>query len=130
MHRFGVERGEDGHGLAALTCNTCHQTENNLSSGVPGAPHWHLAPKSMGWQGLSDIEIAQAMTNRSNNGNRSIKEIERHLTEDPLVLWVFEPGVDQEGNPREKPPISKEAFIEAVKTWVETGAQIPVESID
>lgn len=125
LHRFGVQRGADGHGVAALTCNTCHQEENNMESGVPGAPHWHLAPRSMGWEGMSRVEIAQAMVDPARNGGRSIQEIEKHLTEDPLVLWVFDPGVDHEGIPREKPPISKEEYIAAVKAWVETGAVIP-----
>ena len=36
-HNFGVQRGEDNHGLPALQCATCHQQENNDFSGVPGA---------------------------------------------------------------------------------------------
>ena len=127
LHRFGVQRGEDGHGVSALRCNTCHQEENNILSGVPGAPHWHLAPRSMGWEGLNKVEIAQAMMDPTKNGGRSPEEIMHHLTEDPLVLWVFEPGVDHEGVPREAPPISKEAYINAVKTWIESGAIIPTE---
>ena len=127
IHRFGVQRGPEGHGVAALNCNTCHQEENNSISGVPGAPHWHLAPQSMGWQGLSRTEIARAMLDRAKNGGRSLQEIEKHLTEDPLVLWVFEPGVNHDGVEREKPPISKEAYITAVKSWVASGAPIPEE---
>ncbi|MFK7926142.1 MAG: hypothetical protein AB8H47_29610 [Bacteroidia bacterium] len=127
VHNFNVQRGEDGHGMQAVQCSTCHQSENNLNSGVPGAPHWHLAPPSMGWEGLSPIEIAQSMTDPQRNGGRSIEEIEKHLTEDLLVLWVFEPGVNHEGIPREKPPISKEEYIAAVKAWVAAGAPIPTE---
>lgn len=126
-HRFGVERGPDGHGTAALKCSTCHQEENNHYSGVPGAPHWHLAPRSMGWEGLSKVEIARAMLDPARNGGRSPAEIERHLTEDQLVLWVFEPGVDHEGKPREQPPVSKEDYIQAVKNWMAAGAPIPAE---
>lgn len=124
-HRFGVQRGTKGFGVEGLQCSTCHQEENNLTSGVPGAPHWHLAPRSMGWAGLSRTEIARAMINRSKNGNRSLAEIEQHLTEDPLVLWVFEPGVNHEGTPREKPPVSKADYIAAVKSWIAAGAPIP-----
>lgn len=125
VHLFDVQRGPEGHGVSALECGTCHQLDNNNISGVPGAPNWHLAPKSMGWQGMSRIEIAQAMTDPAKNGGRSLAAIEHHLTEDPLVLWVFDPGVNHEGIPREKPPISKEAYITAVKKWIETGAHIP-----
>ncbi|MEM6725722.1 MAG: hypothetical protein AAF598_16900 [Bacteroidota bacterium] len=127
LHLFEVQRGEDGHGLASVECQTCHQKENNNYSGVPGAPHWHLAPKSMGWAGLSKNEVARAMMNPAKNGNRTPSEIEKHLTEDPLVLWVFEPGVNHEGNPREKPPVSKADYIAAVKSWIADGATIPNE---
>jgi hypothetical protein len=48
-----VMRGADGHGSAALECTTCHQTSNSADGKVPGAPHWHLAPLSMGWEGLT-----------------------------------------------------------------------------
>ena len=125
IHNFEVQRGEDGHGTLALQCESCHQTENNLLSGVPGAPHWHLAPRSMGWEGLSKEDIARAIIDRSKNGGRSLSEIEKHMTEDALVLWVFEPGVNNEGVPREKPPIDKETYIAAVKQWVKEGAVIP-----
>lgn len=127
LHYFEVSRGADGHGLAALQCSTCHQETNNLQSGVPGAPHWHLAPRSMAWEGLSRTEIAESMLDPERNGGRSLEEIVHHLTEDDLVLWAFEPGVDHEGIPREKPPVSKEDYIQAVKDWAAAGAPIPAE---
>lgn len=125
IHYFNVQRGEDGHGLAAVQCSTCHQAENNLISGVPGAPHWHLAPRSMGWEGMTTIEIATAMVDPARNGGRSIADIEKHLTEDQLVLWAFEPGLKANGETREMPPVSKAEFIQAVKDWVAAGAPIP-----
>ena len=127
VHYFGVERGPDNHGTAALKCMSCHQDENNHSSGVPGAPEWSLAPKSMAWQGLSRVEIARSMLNRANNGGRSLEEIVEHLTEHELVLWAWEPGVNAEGEAREIPPVSKEEYIRAVKEWAEAGAHIPEE---
>ncbi|MEL6676709.1 MAG: hypothetical protein AAFR61_31155 [Bacteroidota bacterium] len=127
IHYFNVQRGADGHGLPALQCATCHQEENNDYSGLPGAPHWHLAPESMGWEGLSRTEIARVILDPAQNGGRSPQEIEKHMTEDALVLWAFEPGVNNEGEPREKPPVSKEAFIQAVKQWIAEGANIPAE---
>ncbi|MCI5083994.1 MAG: hypothetical protein MRY78_20010 [Saprospiraceae bacterium] len=125
VHNFGVERGPDNHGVAALRCESCHQAENNHLSGVPGAPEWSLAPKSMAWQGLSRVEIAKSMLNPENNGGRTLEETVHHLTEHELVLWAWEPGVDANGNPREKPPVSKEEYIKAVKEWAESGAVIP-----
>ena len=127
VHDFGVQRGPEGHGVAALQCQSCHLEQNNDIAGVPGAPHWHLAPRSMGWEGLSPSEIAQAMIDPDKNGGRSLQEIETHLTEDALVLWVFEPGVNNEGIPRQAPPVSKEDYIAAVKGWVAAGAPVPNE---
>lgn len=122
---LGVPRGHDGHGLKALQCNTCHQDTNNDYSGVPGAPHWALAPESMAWEGLTRVEIAQSMMDRTKNGDRSLDDLVKHLTEHELVLWAWDPGVDAEGIPRETPPISKEDYIQAVKEWAANGAVIP-----
>ena len=127
LHNFAVVRGEEGLGLFGYDCSTCHQKENNRYSGVPGAPHWAMAPASMAWEGLSRAEIAESILDRSKNGNRSLEDIVRHMTEDALVLWAWEPGSDAEGNPREVPPVSKEDFIEAVKEWAAGGAAIPQE---
>lgn len=125
VHRFDVQRGVDGHGVPGLKCGTCHQQENNDLAGVPGAPHWHLAPRSMGWTGLGTAEIARAIMDPARNGGRSLDDIVRHMTEDPLVLWAWEPGVNYDGEARDRPPLSKEEWIDAVKTWVANGALIP-----
>jgi len=124
-HNFNVQRGIDGHGVAALQCATCHRPENNDFAGVPGAPHWHLAPREMAWEGKTRTEIARQMLDPDRNGGKSLDDIVRHLTEDELVLWAWNPGVDDEGVPREKPPVSKQAYITAVKEWAAAGAPIP-----
>jgi hypothetical protein len=51
-HRFNVVRGQTGMGVPAFTCAACHQHVNADSTGVPGAPGWHLAPLSMQWQDM------------------------------------------------------------------------------
>ncbi len=127
IHHFNVQRGPEGHGMEVVQCSTCHQSENNNFSGLPGAPHWHLAPRSMAWEGLSRVEIAQAILDRTKNGDRSQEDLLEHMTKDPLVLWVFDPGVNNEGVAREKPPVSKEDYIKAVTEWFEEGAKIPAE---
>lgn len=127
-HYFGIARGENNIGFEATNCATCHQTENNNYSGVPGAPHWSLAPATMKWEGLSRIEIAESMMDPKRNGNRSPEEIWHHLTEDKLVLWAWNPGVNANGVPRQKPPVPKEQYIEAVNLWFAAGAVIPENS--
>lgn len=127
LHYFGVQRGPDNHGLAALKCQSCHQSENNNRSGVPGAPEWSVAPKSMYWEGLSRVEIARSMMDPTKNGGRNLDELVHHLTEHELVLWAWEPGIDASGESREKPPVPVDEYVEAVKTWAEAGAPIPAK---
>lgn len=120
LHLFNVQRGKDNQGLPAMRCNTCHQKENNPYSNVPGAPHWQLPAKSMGWQGLSDAQIGEVLLNKSKNGGRSLSDLLHHMTQDPLVLWAWNPGKN-----REKPPLSQQEFAKAVKTWIDNGAVVP-----
>lgn len=127
IHYFDVQRGADDHGVAALRCESCHGEENNIYSGVPGAPEWGLAPLKMAWEGLSRVEIAKSMMNPKNNNGRTLEETVKHLTEHKLVLWAWEPGIDVSGKQRELPPIGKEEYIKAVKEWAANGAIIPEE---
>ena len=124
-HYFGMSRGADNLGFQATKCTTCHQTENNNYSGVPGAPEWSLAPDKMKWEGLTRNQVARSMLNKENNGNRSLEELEHHLTEHELVLWAWKPGLDAQGVPREPPPVPLEEYKAAVKEWIEKGAIVP-----
>jgi hypothetical protein len=103
-----------------MTCNTCHQQSNQESSGVPGAPHWQLAPLSMAWEGLSDAELCRALLDQSKNGGRTVADLVHHMTEDALVKWGWEPG-----GQRTRPPIAHEEFLTLVRTWAERGATCP-----
>ncbi len=125
QHYFGLKRGVDGTGFVSTKCKQCHQSQNNAFSGVPGAPDWSLAPESMRWQGLSRIEIAKSILDPKRNGNRTPEKVMHHLTEHPLVMWAWQPGVDAEGTRREVPPVAKDKFIAAVKQWFEDGTPIP-----
>ena len=126
-HYFGLVRGEENVGFESTKCSTCHQDENNAFSGVPGAPEWSLAPHSMRWAGLSNAEIAASMLDPKRNGDRNHEQVMHHLTEHALVLWAWNPGVDANGQPREKPPVPKDEYIAAVKKWFADGAVIPEE---
>jgi hypothetical protein len=126
-HYFGMARGEDDKGFQATNCNTCHNSENNRYSGVPGAPHWSLAPARMGWEGLTRSQIAERLLDKNANGQRSFDELVKHMTEDDLVLWAWTPGIDANGQEREIPPVSKEEFKNAVEYWFDNGAVIPTK---
>lgn len=121
-HILLVERGADNHGGPVQTCSTCHHEENNDYSNVPGAPHWGLAPKSMGWLGLSDAEIAATLIDPAKNGERSFDDLIHHMSNDALVLWAWNPG---EG--RTTPPVPHDEFVQALTAWLEAGAPIPSE---
>lgn len=125
VHVPPMTRGPQSHGPAGLQCGACHQEQNNAASGVPGAPHWHLAPRSMAWQGLSAGELCRALTDRKRNGNRSIEATVKHLSEDSLVAWAWNPGTDASGKAREPVPVPREEFIKTVQAWAKLGAVCP-----
>jgi hypothetical protein len=121
-HLFSVRRGSADHGAPGLPCSTCHGQANNATSGVPGAAEaWRLAPVSMGWDGLSAIDLCRHVKDPQRNGHRNGAEIIDHL-KSPLVMWSWSPGTDPRGRPRSAPPIAYADFIRAAETWVRTGA--------
>ena len=127
QHQFNVRRGADDQGVPGMKCSSCHQETNNDVAGLPGAPHWGLAPLSMAWEKMSDREICLQLKDRSRNGNKSLADIEVHMTEDALVQWAWQPGLHPGGKPRSLPPFEVEAFHAAVTNWVEYGGPCPAE---
>ncbi len=122
LHPSGVSRGESNHGGKVQKCATCHHTENMDFANVPGAPHWGLAPKSMGWFGLSDVEIGKKLLDKKSNGGRSPQDLVKHMSSDSLVLWAWNPGKG-----RSKPPVELEAWKIVLKEWLDNGAVIPTQ---
>ena len=122
IHKLSVVRGSDNHGGPVQTCNTCHHEENNVYTNVPGAPKWGLAPKTMGWHGLSDVEIGKAILDPSKNGNHSPEEIVHHMKNDALVLWAWNPG-----DGRSVPPVPLDEFKMALDQWLADGTPVPDE---
>jgi hypothetical protein len=115
-HAQLVVRGADNRGAPTLQCSACHQDENVIDGAVPGAPHWGLAPLSMGWEGLNARELCLVLKDTSKNGNRSLQDLFLHMSEDELVLWGWTPG----GN-RTTPPLSQPDFVKALQAWVSAG---------
>lgn len=118
-HRMLVARGPDDRGTPALQCSTCHQTANTADGRVPGAPHWQLAPRSMGWENLSDSDLCRALKDPRRNKGRSVQALLEHMNADPLVQWAWSPGE------RRPPPIGQREFHELVRRWAQTGAACP-----
>jgi hypothetical protein len=121
LHVPLVVRGEDNLGVPGMRCTTCHsQTGNNPTSGVPGAPHWSLAPLEMNWQGLSSGDICRQLRDPKLNGNRDAEKMVKHFTEDELVGWGWNPG-------KGRTPVSmpRAELAEHVKTWFAGGNECP-----
>ena len=124
-HTMNVRRGPVGMGVTAEKCTTCHQDYNLAGQHLPpGAPGWHLPPPAtpMIWQGHSNAEICKQITDPKQNGGRSIALIVKHMTEDKLVLWGWNPG---EG--RKPVPMSHDEFSAKVKAWAAAGAHCPAK---
>jgi hypothetical protein len=129
-HFANVVRGPGNVGVPALTCEGCHQEVNADSTGMPGAPGWHLAPLSMRWQDTSDrplssAAVCRAVTDRSRNENMDGPELLKHHAEAPLVLWAWSPGRRPDGTMRSLPPLTHAQFVAATRTWVDAGTPCP-----
>ena len=122
-HEPWVQRGKIGMGVPGLRCNACHSTENfdfgGLPGGVPGAPGWHLAPESMAWEGRTIGELCEQLKD-PDRSHMDLDGLVRHVSEDRLVGWAWDPG-----GGREAPPGSQRQLGELIRAWVETGAVCP-----
>ena len=125
VHNPPITRGPQDRGPLGLSCSACHTEANYNPGGVPGAPNWHLAPASMAWEGKSAGELCRALTDRSKNGNRNLQATVEHLTEDKLVAWGWEPGINVYGKPRQPVPVPKAEFNRIVMAWANAGGAYP-----
>jgi hypothetical protein len=125
IHTPPITRGPHDDGPLGLQCAACHQQANYAVVGVPGAPNWHLAPISMAWEDKTPGEVCRALLDPRTNGNRDLKAIVTHLTQDELVAWGWEPGIGIDRNPREPVPIAKAEFNRIVRAWARGGAACP-----
>jgi hypothetical protein len=121
LHQPPVERGPDGFGTVALRCGMCHQDANFDPAGVPGHPHWHLAPREMAWQTKTLGEICLQIKDPARNGGRSLEQIWAHMAEDSLVGWAWAPGFG-----REPAPGTQKEFGALIEAWMKTGAVCPM----
>lgn len=125
VHQFGVRRGVSGRGVPGLRCHACHGAANFDAGGVPGAPHWRLAPASAGWGGLEAPDLCTTLRDPTKNGGMTPAQILRHVESDLLIRWAWQPGYRADGTAREAPSISHDAFVFAVSQWALAGAPCP-----
>ena len=120
MHDPPVLRGAADRGIPALGCTTCHQDRNAELARIPGAPDWHLAPRTMIWLGKTPGEICVQLKDPARNGNRSLAQVHDHLAHDHLVAWGWRPGAD-----RAPAPGSQAELAALFQAWIDTGAVCP-----
>ncbi|MEP9352832.1 Isoquinoline 1-oxidoreductase subunit [Xanthobacter sp. KR7-65] len=119
-HQPPVFRGPDGKGLTSLRCAMCHREANFDPAGMPGHPHWQLAPAEMAWEGKTPREICIQIKEPARNGGRSVEDLIAHIGDDTLVGWAWAPG----GGRTPAPGTQAEAKA-LVRAWVESGAVCP-----
>ena len=117
-HMFNVKRGPDDRGVGGYTCKSCHQNAN--IAGIPGAEDWHMAPRLMSWGDGTPAEICATLTDKTRNGNRAPRGMVRHVENDILVNWAWQPG-----ERRSVPPLSHEEFVKALQRWSDNGGACP-----
>ena len=125
-HIFFVSRGPDDRGSPSARCTSCHGDANNDATGIPGRPDWHLAPLSMGWEGLSPSALCHRLLDPADNNHRTAEQIYQHIAFDrQFVAWAWSPGRNIQGVERSVPPIPHDEFAQLVKQWVTAGAPCP-----
>ena len=122
-HMQNIVRGVDDMGFVNARCPACHRDVNNDYSKVPGAPNWHLAPISMGWQGSNNSQLCETLKDQTKNGGKDIAALVEHMSGDKIVLWGWAPG-------GERTPVSTPhaEFVEQFKAWAAAGAPCPPPS--
>ncbi|MBX5088331.1 Isoquinoline 1-oxidoreductase subunit [Rhizobium lentis] len=120
-----VRWNESDFGPPGLHCSSCHSIKDIKFSGtpgtIPGHDPWRLAPKTMGWIGLSHGEICAQLKDPKRNGGRTLEDIIVHHATDKLVGTAWH-STDKS---RPNAPGNQEIFAALTKAWVETGAVCP-----
>jgi hypothetical protein len=126
VHSQNVVRGSNGMGAKGLACNACHETENPPASYgpnmPPGAPGWRLpsARHKMVFIGLSGAELCRHLKDKEENGGMDLAALLKHVTEDKLVLWGWDPGVG-----RAPVDVPHAELVAAFRRWTDAGAPCP-----
>ncbi len=125
-HQMAVVRGENGMGAPGLPCSTCHEARNPPASfgpqAPPGAPNWQLPPPEMKmvFISLSPASLCATVKDPQKNGGKDFDALVKHVAEDELVGWGWNPGGD-----RAPVPIPREEFVAKFKQWAAAGGPCP-----
>lgn len=123
-HLPPITRGEKGFGVAGMPCSTCHHEANFDVAHVPGHPQWHLAPRSMAWEGQTLGAICVQIKDPARNGGRSVAAVVHHMAQDSLVGWAWSPGAG-----RTPAPGTQREFGALLQAWMASGAECPNSNV-
>ena len=129
-HAQNVRRGPEGKGAPGLPCATCHATKNPPASYgehmPPGAPNWHLPPpeRKMVFIGLTAGDLCRVIKDPAKNGGRDMAALLKHVGEDKLVLWGWDPGLG-----RAPVDVPHADFVAAFRRWADAGAPCPSQEL-
>lgn len=125
-HQMGVVRGPDGKGAPGLPCSTCHNADNPPASygpnTPPGAPNWFLPPPEhrMVFINVDAATLCATLKDPKENGGKDLAALLKHVAEDELVLWGWDPG---EGRAPVSVPHAQ--FVAAFEKWTKAQAPCP-----
>jgi len=122
-HLQNVVRGNSGHGVYGMRCNTCHQTANVQGEHMPpGNPKWSLPSPDhkMVFVGRSPAQLCRQLKDSTQTGGRGLQQLLDHVSSDDLVGWAWNPGTG-----RNPPPLSRPETIAQMKIWLGGGAACP-----
>ncbi len=74
----------------------------------------------MGWEGLAHGPLCRALKDPQRNGRRDVRALIRHLGEDPLVSYGWDPG-----GRRTPVPIPRETVVKLMEVWTQAGSPCP-----
>lgn len=127
-----------------VNCRSCHQDSNGDTPGMPpGAANdrmpgfvWHMPPPQMMLsRDMSPNQLCEQLLDPAKNSSHLAfrggrddmetfkKEFTHHVSDDPLVIWSWQPGPG-----RASAPGTHADFVEAMKLWIDAGAPCPEPS--
>ena len=71
--------------------------------------------------GLPADQLCQMIKDRTSNGDRDFAALIKHISDDKLVLWGWNPGGD-----RAPVPVPHDEFVSQFKRWAGAGGPCPV----
>ena len=74
----------------------------------------------MVFKDLSPRELCLTVKDTRRNGGKDLAAFEKHMADDQLVAWGWNPGSN-----RKPVSLSKEETVAAVKAWVAAGGPCP-----